>query len=85
MTGDVLALDHDQQAGEPLLVPVMRNGRRLAAPPTLADIRKRAAQGLAQLPWSSRHLSDGTTLPVTVAPGLIALAEEVDRRCAAMM
>ncbi|QWG12067.1 nicotinate phosphoribosyltransferase [Bradyrhizobium sediminis] len=85
MTGDVLALDHDRQAGEPLLVPVMRHGRRLAAPSTLADIRKRAAQGLAQLPWSLRHLSDGTMLPVTVAPGLIALAEEVDRRCAAMM
>ncbi|QWG22300.1 nicotinate phosphoribosyltransferase [Bradyrhizobium sediminis] len=85
MIGDVLALDHDRQAGEPLLVPVMRHGRRLAAPSTLADIRKRAAQGLAQLPWSLRHLSDGTTLPVTVAPGLIALAEEVDRRCAAMM
>lgn len=85
MTGDLLVLDHDQEAGEPLLVPVMRHGRRLAAPPTLADIRKSAAQGLAQLPESLRHLSDGITLPVVVAPGLIALAEEVDRRCAAMM
>ena len=82
MTGDVLALQDDRQAGETLLLPFMRRGRRLAAPPTLADIRKRAAQGLAQLPEPLRHLSDGTTLPVTVAPGLIALAEEVDRRCA---
>jgi len=65
-------------------LPFMRYGQRLAAPPTLADIRKRAAQGLAELPKSLRHLSDGTTLPVTVAPGLIALAEEVDRRCAGM-
>ena len=82
MTGDVLALQDDQRAGEPLLLPFMRHGRRLAAPPALADIRKRAAQGLAQLPEPLRRLSDGTTLPVTVAPGLIALAEEVDRRCA---
>ena len=82
MTGDVLALQDDRQAGEPLLLPFMRHGRRLAAPPTLADIRKRAAHGLSQLPESLRHLSDGTTLPVAVAPGLIALAEEVDRRCA---
>ena len=82
MTGDVLALQDDRQAGETLLLPFMRHGRRLAAPPALADIRKRAAQGLAQLPEPLRHLSDGTTLPVTVAPGLIALAEEVDRRCA---
>ena len=82
MTGDVLALQDDRRAGESLLLPFMRHGRRLAAPPALADIRKRAAQGLAQLPEPLRHLSDGTTLPVTVAPGLIALAEEVDRRCA---
>jgi nicotinate phosphoribosyltransferase len=84
MTGDVLALQDDQQVGEPLLIPVMRHGQRLASPPTLAGIRKKAADGLAQLPDSLRRLSDGTTLPVTVAPGLIALAEEVDRRCADM-
>ena len=84
MTGDVLALQDDQQVGEPLLIPVMRHGQRLASPPTLAGIRKKAADGLAQLPNSLRRLSDGTTLPVTVAPGLIALAEEVDRRCADM-
>ena len=84
MTGDVLALQGDHQAGEPLLVPVMRSGQRLAPPPTLADIRQKAAHGLAQLPESLRRLSDGTTLPVTIAPGLIALAEEVDRRCTGM-
>lgn len=84
MAGDVLARQDDQQAGEPLLVPVMRRGQRIAAPPTLADIRQKAARGLAQLPEPLRRLSDGTTLPVTVAPGLIALAEEVDRRCAGM-
>jgi nicotinate phosphoribosyltransferase len=82
MNGDVLALQNDRQAGEPLLIPVMRHGRRLAAPPTLADIRQKAAHGLAQLPEPLRRLSDGTVFPVTVAPGLIALAEEVDRRCA---
>ena len=63
MTGDVLALQDDHQAGEPLLVPVMRIGQRLAPPPTLADIRQKAAHGLAQLPESLRRLSDGTTLP----------------------
>ena len=85
MTGDVLAVQHDRQAGEPLLVPFMRDGRRVAPAPTLADIRERAAQGLAQLPEALRYLNDGTTLPVAIAPGLIALAEECDRRCADMM
>jgi nicotinate phosphoribosyltransferase len=84
MTGDVLALQDDQEAGEPLLMPVMRHGQRLASPPTLADIRQRAAHGLAQLPESLRRLTDGTTFPVTIAPGVITLAEEVDRRCAVM-
>ncbi|MGZ5876631.1 MAG: nicotinate phosphoribosyltransferase [Bradyrhizobium sp.] len=84
MTGDVLALQGDHQPGEPLLVPIMRSGRRLAPRPTLADIRQKAAHGLAQLPEALRRLSDGTTLPVTIAPGLIALAEEVDRRCTGM-
>jgi nicotinate phosphoribosyltransferase len=80
MTGDVLALQHDHQVGEPLLVPVMRSGRRRAPSPTLADIRQKAAHGLSQLPESLRRLSDGITFPVTIASGLIALAEEVDRR-----
>ena len=84
MAGDVLALQDDRQAGEPLLIPVMRNGQRLGAAPTLEDIRRKAAHGLAQLPEPQRRLSEGTTrFPVTVAPGLIALAEEVDRRTAA--
>jgi nicotinate phosphoribosyltransferase len=84
MAGDVLALHDDQRTGEPLLVPVTRSGRRLASPPTLADIRQKAAHGLAQLPEFLRRLSDEATFPVTVAPGLIALAEAVDRRCAGM-
>ena len=80
MTGDVLGLLDDRQDGEPLLIPVMRDGRRLAAPPKLADIRQKAAHGLAQLPVPLRRLCDGTTaFPVTVAPGLKALAEQVDR------
>ena len=83
MAGDVLALQDEYHAGEPLLMPVMRHGRRLAASPILADARKWAAQGLSRLPESSRRLSDGTTFPVIISPRLIALAEEVDRRCAA--
>jgi nicotinate phosphoribosyltransferase len=84
MAGDVLALHDDRQAGEPLLIPVMRNGQRLGVAPTLEDIRRKATHSLAQLPEPQRRLDEGAArLPVTVAPGLIALAEEVDRRTAA--
>ena len=83
MTGDVLALQDDRRAGRiaARYLSCAMAGVSLRLP-ALADIRKKAAHGLAQLPEPLRRLSDGTTLPVTVAPGLIALAEEVDRRCA---
>jgi nicotinate phosphoribosyltransferase len=84
MAGDVLGLHDDQRTGEPLLVPVMRSGQRLASSPTLVDIRQTAARGLAHLPEPLRRLNDGTTFAVSVAPGLVELAEEVDRRCASM-
>ncbi len=84
MVGDVLGLLDDQRTGEALLVPVMRRGQRLAPPPTLADIRQKAAHGLARLPEPLRRLNDGTTFPVTIAPELVALAEEVDLRCASV-
>ena len=81
MTGDVLTLEDDQHPGEPLLIPVMRSGERLGTLPTLEDIRQKAARSLAQLPEPLRGLGEATTrFPVTVAPALIALAEEVDRR-----
>ena len=41
MAGDVLSLETDKQAGEPLLVPVMRSGQRLGPSPSLAESRKR--------------------------------------------
>src|SRR5512135_1338950 len=79
MAGDVLALHDDRQAGEPLLIPVMRNGQRLGVAPTLEDIRRKATHGLAQLPAPQRWLDEGAArFPVTVAPGLIALEEAVD-------
>jgi len=84
MTGDVLTLEADRHAGDPLLMPVMRHGQRLASPPTLADIRQRTTQSLAQLPEPLRRLTDGPAFQVTIAPGLIALAADVDRRCAGM-
>ncbi len=71
VTGDIVALQDDQQAGEPLLVPVMRRGRRLASPPPLDHIRQRAARGLAELPEPLRRLKDGPAFSASIAPGSI--------------
>src|SRR6266851_3816167 len=83
MTGDVLSVEDDRQPGEPLIRPVMQAGRRLAASPTLAEIRARAAHDLERLPEGLRGLTPGTSYPVEVADALVRLASEVDRRLAA--
>ncbi len=82
MAGDILSVEADSHAGEPLLVPVMRAGRRLAAAPTLADIRARAARDLDRLPPGLRSLDPQAPYPVTVAEPLRQLAAAVDRRLA---
>ncbi len=78
MAGDVVTLESDPQPGEPLLVPVMRGGKRLAAAPALHDIRGHAAESLARLPHPLRRLEE-FDYPVEIAPALHALADQVDR------
>jgi nicotinate phosphoribosyltransferase len=82
MTGDVLSLESDTQAGEPLLAPVMEDGRRLRPNPTMTEIRVLAAQDLARLPKPLRGLEPGATYSVKVADTLVQLAAEVDNRLA---
>ena len=83
MAGDVLSLESDQQAGEPLLAPVMRSGQRIGPSPSLADSRARAARELARLPEPLRQLDGKAVYPVEVGGALTGLAAEVDRRLAA--
>jgi nicotinate phosphoribosyltransferase len=78
MTGDILTLEDDPRDGEALIVPVMRNGRRLVPAPSLEQLRARAAQNLAALSAPLRGLKAGAGYPIEVAPALYALAEEVD-------
>jgi nicotinate phosphoribosyltransferase len=80
MAGDVLTVEGDAQAGAPLIVPVMKGGKRLAPPPPLTDIRATAARELARLPEPLRTLTPGAAYPVQVADALKRLAAEVDRR-----
>ena len=82
MAGDILGLDGDTHAGEPLLRLVMQNGRRVDPPATLGDIRARAARELARLPEPLRSLAGGAPYPVQVADSLERLAAETDQRLA---
>jgi nicotinate phosphoribosyltransferase len=80
MAGDVLSIEGDPQGGEALLRPVMLAGARIAPPPSLADIRARAASDLRRLPEPLRRLEAGAAYPVEVAAALTELTEAVDRR-----
>ena len=64
----MVTVEGDAQPGEPLIVPVMRAGKRLPQP-TLAESRSRCLRDMARLPAPS----------VEIAPALRALADVVDR------
>ena len=82
MAGDIMSLETDTHSGEPLISPVMKDGRRLRPSPPLAEIRALAAQDLARLPQPLRDLAPGANYPVDVADALVRLASEVDQRLA---
>jgi nicotinate phosphoribosyltransferase len=79
MQSDLLGLMGEDEAGEALLHPVMRQGRKLVRP-SLLNARKRLAMGLKQLPAALRRLEQGEPYPVEVSVPLQTLAEDVDRR-----
>jgi len=78
MCSDVLTLEDDPQEGEPLILPVMRGGRRLQASIPLAAVRERARNQLARLPPALRGLEKGPDYPVEVSAALRDLAKAVD-------
>ncbi|HUL87348.1 MAG TPA: nicotinate phosphoribosyltransferase [Pseudolabrys sp.] len=80
MRGDVLSLENDTQAGETLIAPVMRGGKRVAPAPTLAQIRERAARELARLPEPLRKLEAGFDYAVQISKTLSTLAEQIGHR-----
>ncbi|MFU8875374.1 nicotinate phosphoribosyltransferase [Micromonospora sp. SL4-19] len=81
-SGDVIGLRNEPSVAgrEPLLVPVMRGGRRLEAADPAGELR--AAQDrfhadLAWLPDAARRLADPVPLAATVSPALAALHDRV--------
>jgi nicotinate phosphoribosyltransferase len=82
IVGDTISLADDRQEGEPLLVPAMREGRRVGPAQTLAQGRERVARELARLPDALRRLDRAEPYPVAVADAFKRLAADVDRRVA---
>jgi nicotinate phosphoribosyltransferase len=80
MRGDVLAHEGSDKDGEPLLHLVMQNGKRVRPPEALDTIKARARRELERLAEPLRRLQPDATYPVEIAPELVTLAAEVDRR-----
>ncbi len=78
MADDVVTVEGYVQPGEPLLVPAMRSGRRLA-PRSLDQAREHAAANLACLPEPLRRLDETYNYPVGISEALYRLAEQADR------
>ena len=82
---DVIGLrEEPAPAGaEPLLRPVMRNGRRIGPRPSLASTRTLFETDLEQVPETARRI-DAPRAPVaSVSPRLTALTDQVRQRIAA--
>lgn len=75
MLRDSVVLEGDPVGGERLLVPVMRNGRRIGALPTVAEARERAARDLAAMPAALRSIARRQSYEVANSPSIRALAD----------
>jgi nicotinate phosphoribosyltransferase len=78
--GDCLGLEQYPQPGEPLLVQVMEQGRRLQAPESPSLIRERVRVQLAALPAELRADETASPYPVDIAPELRELTARLDRK-----
>jgi nicotinate phosphoribosyltransferase len=82
LEGDELGLVEEAAppGTEPLLVPVLRDGRRVAPPEPLAVARARARESLAALPDHVRAIAPppgAPPYPVALTPALAALRDRV--------
>ena len=75
-----VAREATNSRARPLVVPVMRAGKRIAPAPTLAQIRERAAADLKRLAGPLARLESGFEYPVNVAQALSALAKQIDAK-----
>jgi nicotinate phosphoribosyltransferase len=78
MMVDILTIEGDKQPGEPLIVPVMRGGKRVAPAPSLVQIREHAARELARLPQPLARLETAAHFTVAVSDALESLVETMD-------
>src|SRR5205823_6283743 len=68
--GDVVERDGGPCQGEPLLRPVLRQGRPVEPPPTVEQCRARCREQLDRLPRELLELGPAPAYPVRISGGL---------------
>ncbi len=79
-TGDQIALENEPENGQPLLIEIMRGGRRIAPPEPLSVLRERCMAGLVQLPERYCQITRAANYPVRYSKGLKASLQKVRER-----
>ncbi len=77
IAGDVIALREETCPGHPLLVRVMKDGRRTQAPKGWREAKEVFERGLLTLPDACLSLTEEHRLPVSVSPALSGLQQKV--------
>jgi nicotinate phosphoribosyltransferase len=80
MMADVLSTEQDNQDGEPLIQPVMANGKRIASQLSLHELRAHGRRELERLPRELTTTKSQVSYPVQVAAALEQLAAVTDAR-----
>lgn len=78
---DVIGLEDEAPAGgEPLLTPVMAEGRRTGRAPPLEEVRETLRQEFAEIPERYKRLEDPPDYTVSISRGLQELSSQVRGR-----
>jgi nicotinate phosphoribosyltransferase len=78
MESDILTLEKDPHAGTPLIVPVMRKGKRLDPAPSLESIREHATSQLRLLADRLRRIDRASPYPVKISKALCDAARRLE-------
>ena len=77
MERDIIALRDEGLGGEPLLIEVMKDGKRYGPQPKLLDMRERLAVDLTMLPQNTKALHAPERVTVAISSKLVALRDRV--------
>jgi len=77
---DIISLENEKVAGEPLLIRVMERGRNVYETQKLAEIRTATSMNFAQLPDKYKRLTKACRYPVKLSPELVKTKRQLTKQ-----